>query len=144
MRKGRVSLPNQIYHVTTTTKRRQPFFADPRAAHAACRCFENPALLRDARMLAWVLMPDHAHWLIELGETRTLQRLVGLLKTFSARNAVRAFECRGPIWAPAFHDHVLREEDDIPNVARYIIANPLRAGLVERVGDYPYWNSAFL
>jgi REP element-mobilizing transposase RayT len=144
LRKGRVSMSNRVYHVTTATKQREPFFADPRAACAACHCFENHVLLRDARMLAWVLMPDHAHWLIELGGARTLQGIVGTLKTFSARNANRAIGRRGPIWALAFHDHALRDEDGILATARYIVANPLRAALVDRVGDYPYWNSAFL
>ncbi len=137
-------MSNRIYHITTATKQRESFFADPRAARAACHCFENPVLLRDARMLAWVLMPDHAHWLIELGETRALQGIVGTLKTFSARNVNLAIERCGSIWAPAFHDHALRDEDDIPAAARYIVANPLRAALVERIGDYPYWNSTFL
>jgi len=95
-------------------------------------------------MLAWVLMPDHAHWLIELGEARTLQGLVDLLKTFSARNVNRTLERYGPIWTPAFHDRALRSQDAVPAVARYIIENPLRAGLVQRTGDYPYWNSVFL
>ncbi len=144
LRKGRVSVSGRVYHVTAATMRREPFFIDSRAAHQVCRCFENPVLLRDARMLAWVLMPDHAHWLIELGEQRTLQGLVGLLKTFSARNVGRALARHGPIWAPAFHDHALRDEGDIPAAARYIVANPLRAGLAERIGDYPYWNSTFL
>ena len=35
-------------------------------------------------------------------------------------------------------------EDDLFAVARYIVANPVRAGLVERIGDYPFWDSAFL
>jgi len=95
-------------------------------------------------MLAFVLMPDHAHWLIELGQARTLQALVDALKTFSARNANRALGRRGPVWARAFHDRALRDEDDIHDVAGYIIANPLRASLVQRIGDYPYWNAAWL
>jgi len=144
LRKGHVSQPWRIYHVTSATAKRMPVFSDPRAAQAACRSFENPWLLRDARMLAFVLMPDHAHWLIELGQARTLQALVDALKTFSARNANRALGRRGPVWARAFHDRALRDEDDIHDVAGYIIANPLRASLVQRIGDYPYWNAAWL
>ncbi|MEQ7866160.1 transposase, partial [Xanthomonas sp. WHRI 8393] len=35
-------------------------------------------------------------------------------------------------------------KDDLRLAARYLIANPLRAGLVERVGDYPFWDAIWL
>ncbi|MBB4592801.1 hypothetical protein FHR61_000481 [Xanthomonas arboricola] len=42
------------------------------------------------------------------------------------------------------HDRALRKDDDLRIVARYLIANPLRAGMVERVGDYPFWDAIWL
>jgi REP element-mobilizing transposase RayT len=144
LRKGRVSVPNGIYHLTISTAGHVPVFADPSAATAACRCFHDPALLPGARMLAWVLMPDHAHWLLQLGETEPLRRVVARLKTISAE---RVNECKGragPVWSRAYHDRALRDDEDTATVARYIIANPLRAGLAPRVGDYPYWNATWL
>jgi putative transposase len=39
---------------------------------------------------------------------------------------------------------VLRHEDDLAKLPRYIVANPLRAGLVERVGDYSHWDAVWL
>ena len=140
LRKGRISLPRQTYHVTTVTAGRKPIFAQPHVAQAAYPCFENAVLLRDAQMLAWVLMPDHAHWLIALGEDRNLQQLVDVLKTFSARNANRVMERSGRVWAPAYYDRALRSDDQIPTVMRYIAANPVRAGLVKHADDYPYRN----
>jgi REP element-mobilizing transposase RayT len=49
-----------------------------------------------------------------------------------------------PVWQNGFHDHALRQEEDLAEVARYIVANPLRAGLVERLGDYPHWHAIWL
>ena len=144
LRRGRVSLPGQIYVVTTATLERLPCFRDFAAAHAAVRCFEDASLLGDAAMLAWVLMPDHAHWLLQLGERETLGRVVSRLKSASARNANRALARTGPLWAPAFHDHALRREEDVAEVARYIVANPIRAGLASRVGDYPFWDAVWV
>ena len=95
-------------------------------------------------MLAWVLMSDHAHWLIQLGETEGLESLVSRLKGNSARKANAALGRRGPVWQRGFFDRALRSDDDLQVVARYVIANPLRAGLVQRIGDYPYWNAAWL
>ena len=95
-------------------------------------------------MLAWVLMPDHAHWLLQLGESADLAAAVNRLKSGSTRAANRTLGRNGPLWAHAFHDRALRRDEDVMAVARYIIANPLRAGLVTRVGEYPFWNAVWL
>ena len=144
LRRGRSSLPNQVYHLTVATADRAPIFADHRAAWAVCRRFEDRRLLVGARMLAWVLMPDHSHWLLQLGESKSLQKTVESLKSSTARDANAALARRGPLWARAYHDRALRCDEDMLAIARYIIANPLRAGLVQRIGDYPSWNATYL
>lgn len=48
------------------------------------------------------------------------------------------------VWGRGFHDRALRREENLRAVARYIVANPLRAGLVGNVLDYPYWNCVWL
>ncbi len=95
-------------------------------------------------MLAWVLMPDHAHWLIQLGEKRSLSTIVGRIKAASARMANRVLKRQGPLWDRAFYDHALRADEDLRQAARYVIANPIRAGLVKRAGDYPFWNAVWM
>ena len=144
LRRGRVSLPNQVYHLTTRTVARAPVFANPAAARAACACFVNPATLGDAALFAWVLMPDHAHWLLQLGEAEGLETLVSRLKGASACQVNAAIGRHGAVWQRGFYDRALRSDEDMQVVARYIIANPLRSGLVERIGDYPYWDAVWL
>lgn len=144
LRKGRVSLSDTAYLITATSENREPLFTHFPAACSAARCFEDATLLRESQMLAWVLMPDHAHWLLQLGDQDTLGEVIGRLKSASSRNANRALNRTGPLWSKAFHDHALREEEDLQAVARYIVANPLRAGLVSRIGDYPFWNAVWL
>ncbi|MFP3408382.1 transposase, partial [Pseudomonas sp. SIMBA_065] len=48
------------------------------------------------------------------------------------------------IWQPGYQDHALRREERLVHVARYIVANPLRAGLVKSVRDYPHWDAVWL
>jgi hypothetical protein len=45
------------------------------------------------------------------------------------------------VWARAYHDHAVRHERALANVARYICMNAVRAGLASRPGDYPFWGS---
>jgi len=88
-------------------------------------------------------MPDHVHLLLELGAID----LSTIVKRFKARSGVllnRTIGRKGRFWEPGFHDHALRREEDLVTVGRYIVANPLRAGLVRRIGDYPYWNATWL
>lgn len=144
LRKGRVSVANGIYLVTTTTLGRNKLFDDFAVGCAAARCFEDAYLLNDAAMLAWVLMPDHAHWLLQLGEHDGLSLVVNRLKSASARRVNIASGRTGAVWAKAFHDHGLRDDEDLQTVARYVVANPLRAGLVAHIGDYPFWDAAWL
>ncbi|MBD9656888.1 transposase [Pseudomonas sp. PDM12] len=144
LRRGRASCPGAAYLITSITRERAPVFSHFHAGCAAARCFENPMLLRDSSMLAWVLMPDHVHWLIQLGEADSLAALVNRLKSSSSRLAGKCMRTERGIWVAGFHDHGLRGEEDLQGVARYIVANPLRAGLVRRVGDYPFWNAVWL
>lgn len=79
-----------------------------------------------------------------------LQRgdLAGLMRRFKSRSSAPINRSRGTpgqkLWQAGFHDHALRGGEDIRAVARYVIANPLRAGLVGRVGEYPHWDAMWL
>lgn len=130
--------------MTTVTEQRRPVFRDFDVSCAAARCFENRYFLGDADMLAWVLMPDHVHWLLQLGERDSLARVVSRLKSASARQANRVINRKGKLWQAGFHDHALRKDEDIRVVARYMVGNPIRAGLVERINDYPLWDAVWV
>ena len=144
LRKGRVSIAEQIYLVTSATHRRHSWFSDFNCAVAAAGCFGKVTQQFGATLLAWVLMPDHAHWLLQLGVDASLSSAVNGLKSASARHVNRLLQRSGAVWATGFHDHALRRDEDLKLAARYIIANPVRAGLVSRVGDYPFWNAVWL
>jgi len=142
LRRGRVSLQGHAYHLTFTTHDRLPVFSDFHAACAAARSFSRART--GFELLAWVLMADHAHCLLQLGANSSLGGAVQILKGSSARAVNCELKLSGPVWAAAYHDRAMRKEDDLRGAARYIVANPLRAGLVQRVGDYPFWDAVWL
>ncbi len=137
LRKGRFSEIGRAYHITTTTWRRQPVFADLRPARLLICALISSDRLGHSETLAFVVMPDHLHWLFVLRD-RALKDVVGSMKSITAHRI------GGRIWQPGYHDHAIRRDEDLRNVARYIIANPKRAGLVDRIGDYPHWDAAWL
>ncbi|CAD5107964.1 REP-associated tyrosine transposase [Zestomonas carbonaria] len=140
LRRGRISEPGRACLLTTVTRNRSPVFLDWQPARL---------LVGEMRRLhdesqAWVVMPDHLHWLVQL-ESLPLQALMQRLKSRSAIAIDRAAGNAGNrLWQKGFHDHALRQEEDLAAVARYVVANPLRAGLVTRIGDYPHWDAIWL
>jgi len=143
LRKGRYSQQGGIYFVTVVTHQRIPWFQVFDFAVIMCRYISQPFGVGDAANLCWVVMPDHVHLLLQLGEA-PLDRIVQRMKSASARNLNREIGRRGRFWQPAYYDHALRKEEDLRGVARYIVANPLRKGLAKRAGDYPFWNATWL
>jgi REP element-mobilizing transposase RayT len=119
-------------------------FAEPEAAFAVARRIGESATWLDARLLCWVLMPDHWHGLIELGDRFDLPRVLNRFKASTALEANRSVGRIGAVWSRGFHDHALRAEEDLVSVARYVVLNPVRAGLVRRVWDYPFWDAIWL
>ncbi len=89
-------------------------------------------------------MPDHWHGLLSLESESSLAKAMNLAKGRSAREFNLDSGHRGPVWAPGFHDRALRRDDDVRRAARYLIANPLRAGLCTSVGDYAFWDAIWL
>lgn len=143
LRKGRWSEPGQIYLITTVTDRRRPVFRNFWCARLLVRELRGSDTLDWSSTWAFVVMPDHLHWLVELREAE-LSRLVLRVKSRSAIEINRFLGRSGRMWQKGFHDHALREEEDLRAVARYVVANPVRAGLVQTVRDYPHWDARWV
>ena len=97
--------------------------------------------LENALYLIW--KPDHLHWLVELRD-HPLAVLLRRVKGRSARALNARLGRQGPVWQAGYHDRALRQEEDLQCIARYVVANPLRAGLVRRIGDYPLWDAIWV
>ncbi len=138
LRLGRASVSGQVYHIITSTRERAPVFSDFYQARTAIRVLMDEDRMGKVSTLAFVLMPDHLHWLLQLEDNVDIAKVVGRVKSLIARR------CGGAVWQPGFYDHALRKEEDLAAVARYIVANPLRAGLVSKLGDYSHWDAVWV
>ena len=144
LHQGRVSIPGQIYLLSAVTRDREPFFRDFCNARVAVNELRRLHECGLVRSLAWVVMPDHLHWLMGLGHTHSISVVAKMMKARTAQAINRNMNRHGQVWQRAFHEHAVRAEEDIVGIARYIVANPLRAGIVKRVGDYSHWDAAWL
>ncbi len=137
LRKGRVSQSGLVYHITTVTQNRAPLFASLDNGRKVVRELVTLQAEGRAETLCYVVMPDHLHWLMVL-QAGKLSEAVRMLKGRSAHAIGRA------VWQANYFDHAVRKDEDFRRMARYIVANPLRANLVERIGDYSLWDAVWL
>jgi len=88
-------------------------------------------------------MPDHVHLVVEgVFESSDLRRLVKIAKqrvayVFSTERRIAT------TWQEGYYERVLRSDDATNVVVRYVLDNPVRAGLVARAEDYPHSGAMF-
>ena len=143
-RKGRRSEQNRVYHVTATTLGREPIF----------ECLWHGRILVDliriqqeeghVISLAFVVMPDHVHWLLHLTGARSLSTVINAVKSGSSRRINEHVGRRQKLWQKGFYDRAIRREEDLVGIARYIVTNPLRAGLTDSVSKFPLWDAVWV
>ncbi|MDZ4277654.1 MAG: transposase [Dehalococcoidia bacterium] len=139
--------------MTATTEGRRPWF---RRADVAAHCAEQ---LKSAcaaggfGLTAYCFMPDHVHFLVLNEREGDLVRFMHRFKQRTGwwfRNRYLAgglkaspTDARPSLWQKSYYDHLLRRGEDVAEVVRYILENPVRAGLAATAEEYPYAWSAF-
>ena len=129
--------------------RRQRFEALLDAGHGACwlRRADIGALVEQAllagdgeryRLIAWVVMPNHVHALIETRTGAPLGAVVRQWKGATAHAANALLGRRGAFWEREYFDRYIRDDGHLAAVVRYIHNNPVKAGLVARGEDWPF------
>ena len=135
---GRHSCRDAVYAVTSVVHGRAPLFSEDRLAHFVAqelvRCHDEGRVGN----LAWVVMPDHVHWLFRLRQG-ALAASVQAFKSRAARAINGMRRTGGPVWQAGYYEHRIRDDEDVRVQARYIVANPRRCGMVDRLADYPHW-----
>ncbi|HEY0334887.1 MAG TPA: transposase [Stenotrophomonas sp.] len=144
LRKGRHAESGRLCLLTAVTFQRHAFFADWRCAWAAAAHLAHARTWPQAELLCWVLMPDHWHGLVRFPEHVDSAALMRTAKAGAARATNLARGRAGLVWEPGFVGRPLRSEDDLVAAARYIVQNPVRAGLAKRPAEYPYWSAMWL
>ena len=94
--------------------------------------------------LAFVVMPDHLHWLFSLCGNKTVSECIRNVKCQSARLVNASLRSKGPVWQKGFYDRAIRKDEDLVRVAQYIVANPWRAGIVDSIRDYTLWDAKWV
>ena len=128
------------YFLTFCTYKRKQTFIDPSLASMAVEQILRSAKRFEFDVLAYCLMPDHAHLLVHGRSNRSdLPRFVKGTKQSSGQIYSRT--AKEPLWQDSYYDHVVRPEENLSGIGCYIFQNPVRAGLVASPLDYKFSGS---
>ena len=135
------SLARPVYHVTSTTLHREQVFRYFSRGRIVVQSMRRENDAGNVKTLAFVVMPDHFHWLIVLSGRSSLSGTVKSMKSYSARRINSMARRKGRIWQRGFRDREIRCDDELRRITRFIVADPLRAGLVDSIREYPLWDA---
>ena len=132
--------PQRIF-VTMCTFQRATVFADAQHVAPVRDHLLRTATAYDVEVLAYCFMPDHVHALLAGRSDRAdAAACVAMFRQRSGYQHRRRTSRR--LWQEGYFDRVLRSEDQTRAVVSYIVGNPVRAGLCQRPGDYPFSGSS--
>ena len=127
------------YFITCCTHQGNPCFRDEHLVSSTFGTLKEVAQKEAFRIISYCFMPDHLHLLLSGDETSSLKDFMRDFKQKSSFHFRKISET--VLWQRSYHDHVLRKEEDIREVALYIFRNPVRKGLATRIKDYPFLGS---
>jgi putative transposase len=143
-RGGRTTPRGRVHLVEFGTVDLRPVFADFATAALAARDLFAAQRAGKSTLLAWALLPDRWAGLIEVAPDDNLSRCVARYKLAMARALREADPARERIWALDFFDRPLLHDRDVLDCAGRLVMHPIRAGLVHRLTDYPFWDAVWL
>jgi REP element-mobilizing transposase RayT len=137
-REGARLLPDQQVFVAEYSIRRIEEYFDRRAGGCALGDPRIASSLAEAfrywhgrryRLIAWCIMPNHAHVIVRLLPGSELGQVVKSWKLHTALTANRALGRQGRVWQREYFDRLIRDGDELQRAIHYVMQNPAKAGL---------------
>jgi putative transposase len=129
-----------LYHALNRGNNRASVFGDDGDYRAFLRALAQTGQRYPFRLYGYCLMTNHFHLLLEPCEGQSISRILQSLTVAHTWRYHRRHQTVGHVWQGRFRSPVIQDDDHSLVVLRYIEGNPLRAGMVTRLEDYP-WSS---
>lgn len=126
----------QIYFLTHVTEGRKPILTN----HIVLFQRSAKAVLDTARaeVIAWVVLPDHFHLIIDPRQNDLSNLMKRLKLKFSGLYRAQIGQTRGQVWQHRFWDHIVRDQDDLNNHIDYVHFNPVKHGFTDDPFTYEH------
>ncbi|WP_338766412.1 transposase [Massilia sp. METH4] len=138
-RQKRIQFPGAIYHVTSRGNRRATIFVDDRDREIMMKLYGDTAARFNLVVYALCLMPNHFHFLLETPDaniSRAMQYLKGnYAQKFNWRHGLT-----GHVFQGRFFTELVDHQEQLLELLRYVVLNPIRARLVRHADDW-HWST---
>ena len=130
---------NPIVYFTANTFQRRKILASAKCEEILSEIWQRSAEHDGWWVGNYVLMPNHVHFFARPAiDARPMADWVQMWKSVSSRQIAAALAIDPPIWQTDYFDRYLRSSESYSDKWQYVEQNPVRAGLVGRVEDWPY------
>jgi putative transposase len=129
----------RAYFVTICTKEQQQVFSGTETVEEHLKILSRCCEKEKFSVWAYCFMPDHLHLLLTAKENSDLIKLVTAYKRLSGYEYKKTTGKN--LWQKSFYDHILRKEENIAELVRYVLENPVRKNIVEDFREYPFSGS---
>jgi putative transposase len=138
-RRPRLQFPGAVYHVMTRGNRKAAIFNEDSDRQRFLTTLADALRLYDAACDAMCLMPNHYHLILETPRGN-VARVMRYINGVFAQRMNRKYALTGHLFESRYRSPLIQRETYLKRATRYIVRNPLRAGLVADPADYP-WSS---
>jgi REP element-mobilizing transposase RayT len=95
------------------------------------------------KLSAWVVMPNHVHFLLTRAANEELSRILHSFKSYTSHEANKSLRRSGQFWFEEYFDRYIRDAKHFTATVRYIENNPVKAKLCARPEDWPFSSAWF-
>lgn len=94
---------------------------------------------KEYKLICYCIMPNHVHLVFELlNENKGISKIMQSIKRISARKANAMLKRSGKFWQDESFDRLIRNEKELFNIIKYVLMNPVKAGLVDNWEKWKY------
>lgn len=138
-RRPRLQFAGAVYHVMARGNRKSTIFHDDEDRYQFLRVVDDAAARHDLLIRAFCLMRNHYHFIVETPE-RSLSDAMQYINGVFAQRSNRRHKQTGHVFEGPFRSLIIQRESYLKRAARYVVRNPVRAGVVAEAGAWP-WSS---
>lgn len=141
-RKRRIWYPGATYHVTSRGIRRSVICTDKKDFNIFMMVLKSTMEKMPFQLHCFCMMTNHLHLLLTTEETNIGRIMCRILGNY-ARNFNERYGYKGHLFEERYASGLIKTNEHLLEVSRYIHMNPVKAGIVDKPEDYPYSSYPF-
>ena len=130
--------PSRIFFATTNTSMGKRLLQVERNANLLIDVLRSLVAEHKFELHDFVIMPDHIHLLIEVGNDVTIEKAMQYIKGRFSHRLSKEFGYKSEVWQRGFTEMQVMNKQDMETHRIYIAENPIKAGLAAPAEEYPF------